>query len=126
MIELSEKSRPVIPALKKFLSKRQLSLIPDLEERERIGIERYGKPLHTHSKLNNKVVDLIQMMFEEGLDAAIYGTGAIMEIDEKDSTLRADLEVILKEYLFTTNKVKAILNERAQNKQHTPITEKLY
>lgn len=54
----------------------------DLEERERLGVERYGTPLRAH---NGR--DGLMDLYEELLDAACY---ARQLIEERDGEKRKD------------------------------------
>lgn len=54
----------------------QDAVIADIEERRRIGIERYGTPLQAH---NGR--DALRDAYEEALDLAMYLKQAIMERD---------------------------------------------
>lgn len=60
----------------------QDALIAHIEERKRLGIERYGRPLETH---NGR--DAVQDALEEALDLAVY----LMQVRLEQRDLRADL-----------------------------------
>jgi len=59
----------------------------DLEERERLGISRYGTALYPH---NGR--DALRDLYEELLDACCYVKQAMIERDEPDRWYAAELE----------------------------------
>lgn len=60
----------------------QAQVRADLEEREKLGIERYGTALRAH---NGR--DALLDLYEELLDACCYAKQALIE---RDGTVRAD------------------------------------
>lgn len=53
-------------------------VIKDMKARDKLGRERYGVPLTT-----NNGRDMLQDVYEELLDAAVYIKGVILERDGK-------------------------------------------
>lgn len=85
----------------------QDALIAQIEERKKLGIERYGRPLETH---NGR--DAVQDALEEAIDLAVYLKQVELEMHdlraERDQ-LAATLADMLREFQFKTHPGRACL-----------------